>query len=243
MFCYEGVPSIRNDGDCSGRPGMLSLLVSHESCMASVWKRSNSKYLTACFRDHTGRQRRITTKETNRKIAQKLADEYEKASRTKRSLKQAQAVLDRLREELYGEKVVRISLRKYIDDWLNGKEAETAPSTMTYYRCSLEKFLHFLGHRSGAPMTEITKQDVVAFRNSLLAQISAKTANHDLKAVKMLFKSARRDSVITEDPTEFVETVRRERAPNIKRPFTLPELRSVLDLASDEWRSMILFGL
>ncbi len=82
--------------------------------MASVWKRSNSKYLTACFRDHTGRQRRITTKETNRKIAQKLADEYEKASRTKQSLKQAQAVLDRLREELYGERVVRISLRKYI---------------------------------------------------------------------------------------------------------------------------------
>jgi hypothetical protein len=82
--------------------------------MVSVWKRSNSQYLTACFRNHTGRQRRITTKETNRKIAQKLADEYEKASRTKRSLKQAQAVLDRLREELYGEKVVRISLRKYI---------------------------------------------------------------------------------------------------------------------------------
>lgn len=92
MFCYEGVPRIRNDVDCSGWRGMLSLLVSYESCMASVWKRSNSKYLTACFRDHTGRQRRITTKETNRKIAQKLSDEYEKASRTKRSLKQAQAV-------------------------------------------------------------------------------------------------------------------------------------------------------
>jgi hypothetical protein len=29
----------------------------------------------------------------------------------------------------------------------------------------------------------------------------------------------------------------------IKRSFTLPEFRSVLDLASDEWRSMILFGL
>ena len=70
-------------------------------------------------------------------------------------------------------------------------------------------------------------------------------ANHDLKALKVLlkFKSARRDSVVTEDPTEFVETVRRERRPKINRPFTLPELRSVLDLASDEWRSMILFGL
>src|SRR5260370_36711002 len=76
------------------------------------------------------------------------------------------------------------------------------------------------------------KQDVVAFRNSLITQVSAKTANHDLKALKMLFKSARGDNVVA-DPTEFVETVRRERAAKIKRPFTLPELRSALDLASD----------
>jgi site-specific recombinase XerD len=65
-------------------------------------------------------------------------------------------------------------------------------------------------------------------------QVSKKTVNHDLKALKMLFKSARRDSAITEDPTEFVETVRKERGIKIKRPFTLPELRSVLDLANDE---------
>ena len=90
-------------------------------------------------------------------------------------------------------------------------------------------------------MTEVTKQDVVAFRNRLMTQVSARTVNHDLKALKMLFKSARRDGVITEDPTEFVESVRRERAPKIKRPFTLAELRSILDLASDEWRSMIPF--
>src|ERR1700730_11834069 len=81
------------------------------------------------------------------------------------------------------------------------------------------------------------------FQDALIRQISAKTVNHDPKALKMLFKSARRDSAITEDPTEFVEAVRRERGIKIKRPFTLPELRSVLDLANDESRSMILFGL
>ena len=81
--------------------------------------------------------------------------------------------------------------------------------------------------------------------NSLawIKQVSAKTANHDLKALKMMFKSARRDSVIADDPTEFVEPVRRERVSKIKRPFTLKELRTISDLASDEWRSMILFGL
>ena len=37
--------------------------------------------------------------------------------------------------------------------------------------------------------------------------------------LKMLFKSARRDGVVTEDPIEFLETVRRERVHKIKRPF------------------------
>ena len=211
--------------------------------MASIWKHPESKYFTACFRDHNGRQRRITTKETGRKTAQKLADEFEKAARTKRTLKQAQAVLARLHEELSGEEIVRTSFRQYLNDWWRAKEAETARSTMVFYHGSLHKFVEFLGNRSDEPIHEITKQDVVAYRNSLTKQVSAKTANHDLKAIKMMFKSARRDSVITEDPTEFVEPVRRERTSKIKRPFTLTELRSILDLASDEWRSMILFGL
>src|SRR6516162_11911966 len=130
--------------------------------MASVWKRTNSQYFTACFRDQTGRQRRITTKETDRKKAQRLADEYEKPSRIKRSLRQAQAVLDRLHEELSGEKVVRTSFRQYLDDWFDGKKAETAASTMTFYRSSLSKFLQFLGRHSNDPMTEVSKEDVVA---------------------------------------------------------------------------------
>jgi site-specific recombinase XerD len=84
----------------------------------------------------------------------------------------------------------------------------------------LENFyaIGFLGQRADEPMDEITKQDVVVFRNSLVSKVSAKTANHDLKTLKMLFKSARRDSAITEDPTEFVETIRRERGIKIKRP-------------------------
>jgi integrase len=114
---------------------------------------------------------------------------------------------------------------------------------MDFYKTSLRKFVQFLGQRADESIGEITKQDVVAFRHSLVGQVSAKTVNHDLKALKMLFKSARRDSAITDDPTEFVEAVRRERGIKIKRPFTLLELRSVLDLANDEWRSMILFGL
>jgi hypothetical protein len=96
--------------------------------------RSPSLNNLAKFYRAKGRQRRISTKERDRKKAQRLADEYEKASRTKRTLRQAQAVLDRLHEELSGERVVRTSMRQYLDDWFDGKKAETAPSTMAFWR-------------------------------------------------------------------------------------------------------------
>ena len=69
-------------------------------------------------------------------------------------------------------------------------KAETASSTMDFYQTSLRKFVQFLGQRADEPIGEITKQDVVTFRHSLVGQVSAKTVNHELKALKMLFKSA-----------------------------------------------------
>jgi integrase len=210
--------------------------------MASVWKHPESQYFTACFRDQNGRQRRITTKETKRKRAQRLADEFEKASRIKRTLRQAQAVLDRLHEELSGEEVARPIFRKCLENWLESKEGATAPATMVFYRKSLGKFIEFLGPRADQPITEITKQDVVAFRNELATQVTPRTTNHDLKALKMLFRNARRDGAIVDDPAEFVDTIR-QRTVTAKRAFKVDEIRVILDLADDEWRSMILFGL
>jgi Phage integrase, N-terminal SAM-like domain len=166
--------------------------------VASVWRHPESQYWTACFRDENGTQRRTSTKGTNSKKALKIAEEFERAVKTKRTLNQVQKVLDRIHEEISGQSVNRTTFRKYLSDWLTAKKAETASSTMDFYQASLKKFLHFLGQRADEPIGGITKEDVVAFRNSLVNQVSAKTANHDLKTLKMLFKSARRDSAVTE---------------------------------------------
>ena len=211
--------------------------------MASIWRHPETKFYTACFRDQNGRQRRISTRETNRKKAQKIADEYEKASRTKRTMKQVQAALVQLHEEVSGEKIVRTSLRKYVDDWLEKKKPTTADSTLVFYKSSLGKLTGFLDARADGPITEITKADIVAFRNKLATQVAAKTANHDLKAATMLFKSAKRDGKIAEDPTEFVEPVKQKQAATAKRAFTLEELKSIIAAADAEWKSMIYCGL
>jgi hypothetical protein len=102
--------------------------------VASVWKHPKSQYWTACFRDQNGRQRRISTKETNNKKALKIAEEFERAAKTKRTLKQVQNVLDRLHEEVSGQRVVRTTFGEYLSDWLMAKKAETAVSTNLHVR-------------------------------------------------------------------------------------------------------------
>jgi integrase len=219
---------------------LLLLLLS----MASIWRHPRSRYWTACFRDSTGHQRRITTKTVERKIARKIAQEYEEAVRTERTLKQLNETLDRLHEEISGQRVTRRTLRAYVVEWLATKEPETARSTLAFYRGSHGKFVTFLEKRADLPLTRIDRTEIVAFRNALAAKLNSKTVNHDLKAVRMLFRSARRDGLISEDPAEFVEPVRCENhlAKRSRRNFTLEELRVVLDAADPEWRSMILFG-
>jgi hypothetical protein len=79
--------------------------------------------------------------------------------------------LDRLHEELSGENVVRTIFHQYLNDWLKAKDAETVWSTTTFYRGSRNKFVQFLGNRFDEPISEITKQDVVNFGNSLIKRI------------------------------------------------------------------------
>jgi integrase len=209
--------------------------------MASVWKHPLSQYWTACFRDLGGRQRRISTKTTDRKTAQRLADEYEAAVRTKRTLRQAQVVLDRLHEEFSGVAVPRKTVRAYCQEWLATKEPEIAPRTAAFYRSSSAKFLDFLGNRADTALSELSKADIVAYRNSLAPSLSARSANNDLTVVRMLFKAAQRDELLTQNPAEFVNSVR-QRATSDRRPFTLAEIQAVLSIADPEWQSLIRFG-
>ena len=71
-------------------------------------------------------------------------------------------------------------------------------------------------------MALVTRPMIVEFRNQTARKASATTTNHDLKAIKFIFRSAKRDSYIVEDPSEFVESVRKT-SKDARRPFTIPK--------------------
>jgi integrase len=83
---------------------------------------------------------------------------------------------------------------------------------------------------------------VVSFRNAEQAKkLAPKTVNHELKCLRMVFKTAKRDNLVSDNPLEFVEMVR-NRGEKKRRPFSIAELQAVLSVADGEWRSMILFA-
>jgi integrase len=211
--------------------------------MASVWQHPHSRYWIACFRDAHGRQRRLSTKETNRRRALKIAEAYEHTSRALRTRNHVRRVIARLHEELGGESVCTLSLRVFAQSWLATKKPEVSSSTIDFYTGSVAKFLKFLGPLADVPIEELTKATLIGYRNALARNLSARSVNHDLTVVKMLFLAARRDGVIPENPAEFVEAIRSRNSVTSRRAFSLPELRAILDVADPEWRSMIMFGL
>jgi len=231
----SGIASFSGNGWT--RVDVLSYVLS----MASLWKHPESKFFFACFTDRTGRRLKRSTKETNRAKAQRIAEAYEQAARKKQTARQVRTVITDLHKAITGEDVVSLTVREHSQNWLAEKKG-TAPATRAFYRGSVNKFLSYLGERADVEIGDIDQTTIVAYRNHLINVVSVKSANHDLKTVKMLFKTARRDQLIADDPAAFVEAVK-GKSDNTRRPFTLDEIKRVMAVAGDEWRSMITFGL
>jgi integrase len=213
--------------------------------MASIWRHPKSQYWTACFRDATGRARRISTKETNRGRARKIADGFEMAARSVRTKDHIRRVIEALQAEQGGEVRSSVSLADFADQWLAAKQPTVAPRTYGFYQEGIAKLIAFLGPKADAPIAELTRAHLVGFRNARAAKVSPSSVNADLRVVRMLFLAASRDEIISENPAKFVDSVRQRngaKAPQ-RRAFTVPELQAVLSVADPEWRSMILFGV
>ena len=211
--------------------------------MACIWKHPNSKYWMARFYDLNGKRRNRSTKSEDRKEARKLAELFEQAAKKKRTALQSRRVIAALHKEITGEGLPVSTVKEFFNRWLQTKTRETKPATMETYKNEARKFLSFLGDRADGDLAEITKEDILAYREDQAKTLTAKTVNNGVKLLRMIFKSAREDATISDNPAEFVKVIKASGEKQSRRPFTIPELKAVLSVADDEWKSLMLFGL
>jgi integrase len=210
--------------------------------VASTRKKRNSKYWFACWTQIDGSRVQRSTKEKDRKRAQKLADTFEQAARRQITARQAQRIIADVFHSVTGDSLPSTTVRNYFESWLARKKLETARSTHVFYTGKAGRFLEWLAERADRELLTITDADVLAFRANEAERVHPSTVNHGIKVLRMIFRDAKRGGIIADNPAEEVKLVRRN-GPRGRRPFTVSEIKQLLSVADDEWRSLILFGL
>jgi integrase len=174
--------------------------------------------------------------------ARKIAEHWEELAQRKLRASEVRDATNEVIKKFYPDEVPFATVGTFIETWLRLKKPEIAQGTYGSYRKSADKFLAFLGDGANADIAMIRKHRIAEFRNHLLGKVQPQTANLDLKFVKMIFRDAKKDGYVTESPAECVDLIRRIHVKQ-RRPFTVDELRLVIEAADPEWRSMTLFGL
>jgi integrase len=183
-----------------------------------------------------------STKETDRRKAQKIAEAFEQVARRQISARQVHRVVADLFRQATGEALLTTSIRDYVDSWLARKKPETANSTWVFYTGKARCFLRWLDDRAERELINITPRDIIGFRESEAGRVGPRPVNHALKVLRMIFEDAKRDGVISDNPADSVKSMRKNGA-SLRRPFSLQEIKGLLAVADKEWRSLILFGL
>lgn len=208
--------------------------------MPSLRRKIGSPFWFACFTLADGRRTQRSTKTRERKLAFKLASEWEDAAHRRITEAQARRVLSDIHEQIHGTRLDCPSVVDFAGQWLARKQGETAPVTIVAYRHATDDFISFLAERASQPIHYITPAQVAAWRDESAKRATPRTANNKLKVVRTLFQSAWRDGLITENPAAKVQSLKTPES--LRRPFTLAEVKAILRVASFEWRGMILAG-
>jgi integrase len=216
----------------------------HICChMASLRRKSNSKFWFACFTLSDGTRTQRSTKTTDRRLAQKLANQFEEASQQPLTESQARRVISDIHRMVSGRALDSKSVRDYFAQWMAARAGTVAPTTLKEYQTTLDQFIETMGDRAGADIAFVTTADVANYRDRTAARLSVASTNKKIKIVRVVFQQAWRDGVIGENPAAKVQTLKAEKDRVERRAFRLDELTRIVAAAVGEWKGLILFGL
>jgi integrase len=226
--------------------------------MASITRDAHqppkSPYWIACFNgigsDGNVRRLKRSTKTTDRKLAQKLADEWEQleklAGEGRLTESQCRKVIAQMYERTVGEPLHFRTTREHLAEWVESKKNETELRTCSKYRQIVDDFLSHIGVKADRLLREITPIDIRSWRDTLKRNgLAAPTVNDAIKTLRMPFKAAHDAGYIEINPCtkNSVRPVKDEARNVEKDVFTPEQIAALLEVApSDDWKGAILCG-
>jgi integrase len=215
--------------------------------VASIHKdpRNKSPYWYCAYTLPDGRRAFRSTKQRDRKKASDICRALEKASEKARANElteiQVRKLLDEVLESVGEQAMQSESVRSFFANWLSGKKLAVTHNTYTHYEKVVSRFLEGLGDRADKSIANVRPRDVAAFRDARRGDgISTGSLLQELKAIRSVFSGARRHGLILHNPAEAIDMPANK--PLSREVFTPEEVRALLNVASEEWKALILAG-
>jgi integrase len=232
-------------GLLNGLDGLGSCKYCCKHIMASLTLKKDCKNYIACFTLPDGRRTNKSTGTTDKKLAQKLADEWEQASKeaSKGQFNEARArkVLNDILRRAGEDTIHSDTVEVYLRDWLKGKDNE---GTNERYTHSVDLFLASLGQKAQSYLSSVSHKDVLKFiKTRQDAGLAPKTILIDVKSLNIAFNLAKKLHIIQDNPVEKALALNPIKGKSMEKgAFTPEQVASILQAATGEWRTVILFG-
>lgn len=234
---------------------MLCLIRWEIEIMASVHKQEDKPFWYCAFTSKTPdgivKRHFKSTKTSNRRQAEEICRSWDQAAKQagngRLTPEAARDVIARGVSDIFtaanAEDLPGASVRAWCEQWLEGKKIESAPDTVERYRSVLEDFYGHLGIKASKDIVLLRPLDVTRFRDHLAKTKSRSTANLSIKVLRAAFNEAVKAELIATNPARAVDKLKLP-GESARRPFTVAELKSVLDEAKGtEFYGLVLFGI
>jgi integrase len=239
--------------------------------MATLYKKPNSTFYFAQYFDADGKRVSKSTGTKAKREAKRIADQFEAEERDARNkagqlpkmfadiletaareaasgeltLARAEELMTRM-HRLANPEYKEISLRDYWKQWIKDQTAHVTETTLGNYEDDMKRFSEGLGEKAmKAPVRELTSAQVKAALEKLRKKGDRKgsTINLALNSLRRVMESALAQKLAMHNPAKQCRSLK-ETDSTIKAPFTIAEIRAMLDHkeTSDEWRGAIIIA-
>jgi integrase len=217
--------------------------------MATVHKTPASPNWLAYYTDRNGNRRTKSTLTCNKREAERICariQSIEDQARTGNiTPERARRVIENVVSEIIlecGSPIERKTAREHFTSWLKAFESEQSEGTFIRYQGVVKGFLDFLGAKANRNLAALTASDVERYRDHLQDRVAPNTVNTYLKVIRVGLEKAVRQHVFETNPARLVDNVSTGDK-LVRRAFTLQELKKLLAVCNDDWKTAVLIGL
>lgn len=217
--------------------------------MASVHRLPDKDNWICFYTDRNGKRRCKSSLTQNKREAERVCAKIQsiedKARTGYLTEEKARRVIEGVVSEIMAESgapIQRKTVREHFTSWLNAFESEQSQGTFIRYEGIVGSFLEFLGGKASGSLAALKADDVEKYRNDLQARLAPATVNTHLKVIRVALEKAVKQGIFDRNPARLVDNLntadRHER-----RAFTLAELKKLLAVCGDDWKTAVFFGI